>query len=165
MVFCYRQAEQSLIHHIVYKGQRGAKKQIYNNKADITNTFIAFHLADMLVKYRQAKTPIQIATPTDNKIQVFSYLGVALGKAFFLYTCEVFAFKWAREDFPCNSKYSLHGPIREPHRTINRMNNNNSLFKLLNIYLSQLANPSHIKNIYCTFILVVFNPFDCTLVK
>ena len=41
----------------------------------------------------------------------------------------------------------------------------NSLFRLLNIYLSQLANPFYIKNIYHTFILVVFNPFNCTLVK
>ena len=41
----------------------------------------------------------------------------------------------------------------------------NSSSRLLNIYLSQLANPSHIKNIYCTFILVVFSPFNCTLVK
>ena len=64
-----------------------------------------------------------MATLKDNKIQVFPYLGLALGKAFFLYTREVFASKWAREDFLCNGKYSLHGPIREPHRTINRMNN------------------------------------------
>ena len=41
----------------------------------------------------------------------------------------------------------------------------NSLSKLLNIYLSQLANPSYIKNIYCAFILVVLNPFNCTSVK
>ena len=126
MVFYYRQAKQSLIHYIIYKGQRGARKWIYNNKADITSTFIALHLANILVKYRQAKTPIWIATPKDNKIQVFPYLGLALGKAFFLYTCEVFTFKWAREDFPYNSKHSLHGPIREPHQTINRMNNNNN---------------------------------------
>ena len=53
---------------MVYKGQRGAKKWIYNNKADITGTSIALYLADMLVKYRQAKTLIQIATPKDNKI-------------------------------------------------------------------------------------------------
>ena len=41
----------------------------------------------------------------------------------------------------------------------------NSLSKLLNIYLNQLVNPSYIKNIYHTFILVVFNPFDYILVK
>ena len=111
---------------MVYKGQKGVRKQIYNNKADITGTFIALYLADMLVKYRQAKTPIQIATLKDNKIQVFPYLGVTLGKVFFLYTREVFAFKWAREDFLYNSKYSLYRLIREPHRTINRMNNNNN---------------------------------------
>ena len=130
MVFCYGQAEQSLIHHMVHKGQKGARKWIYNNKADITGTFIALHLADTLVKYRQAKTPTWIATPKDNKIQVFPYLGLASGKAFFLYTREVFASKWAREDFPCNSKHSLHGPIGEPHRTINRMNNNNNIFTI-----------------------------------
>ena len=39
---------------MVYKGQKEAKKWIYNNKADITGTFIALHLADILVKYRQA---------------------------------------------------------------------------------------------------------------
>ena len=66
-----------------------------------------------------------MATLKDNKIQVFPYLGLALGKAFFLYTREVFASKQAREDFPYSSKNSLYGPIREPHRTINRMNNNN----------------------------------------
>ena len=43
---------------MVYKGQRGARKWIYNNKADITSTFIVLHFADILVKYRQAKTPI-----------------------------------------------------------------------------------------------------------
>ena len=68
-----------------------------------------------------------MATLKEDKIQVFPYLGLALGKAFFLYTREVFASKWAREDFPYNSKYSLHRLIREPHRTINRINNNNIL--------------------------------------
>ena len=38
---------------MVYKGQRGTRKRIYN-KADITSTFIALHFADMLVKHRQA---------------------------------------------------------------------------------------------------------------
>ena len=38
---------------MVYKGQRGAKKWIYN-KADITGTFIALHLTDILVKHKQA---------------------------------------------------------------------------------------------------------------
>ena len=50
------------------KDKKGARKRIYNNKADITGTFIALYLADMLVKYRQAKTPIEIATPKDDKI-------------------------------------------------------------------------------------------------
>ena len=71
------------------------------------------------------------------------------GKAFFLYTREVFASKWAREDFPYNSKYSLYGPIREPHRTINRMNNNNIIiirnfrdFLYRNrVYIAKNSNP------------------------
>ena len=41
----------------------------------------------------------------------------------------------------------------------------NSLFRLPNICLSLLVNPSYIKNIYYTSILVVFNPFNCTLMK
>ena len=41
----------------------------------------------------------------------------------------------------------------------------NSLSRLPNICLSRLANPFYIKNMYRTSILVVFNPFDCTLVK
>ena len=36
---------------MVYKGQKGARKWIYN-KADITGTFIALHLVDILVKYK-----------------------------------------------------------------------------------------------------------------
>ena len=38
---------------MVYNGQKGAKKWVYN-KADITGTFIVLYLADILVKYRQA---------------------------------------------------------------------------------------------------------------
>ena len=39
---------------MVHKGQKkGARKRIYN-KADNTNTSIVLHLADMLVKHRQA---------------------------------------------------------------------------------------------------------------
>ena len=41
----------------------------------------------------------------------------------------------------------------------------NSLFRLLNIYLSQLVNPSYIKNMYYIFILVVFNSFNCILIR
>ena len=41
------------IYYIVYKGQKGARKWVYN-KADITSTFIVLHLADILVKYKQA---------------------------------------------------------------------------------------------------------------
>ena len=41
----------------------------------------------------------------------------------------------------------------------------NSSSRLLNIYLSQLVNPFHIENIYCTSILVELIPFSCILVK
>ena len=41
----------------------------------------------------------------------------------------------------------------------------NSSSGLLNIYLSQLANPSYVKNIYYTSILVVPILFSCILVK
>ena len=78
----------------------------------------------MLVKHRQANPYTDSYSKRRQDIG-FPLSGVSLGKAFFLYTREVFASKWAREDFPCNSKHSLHGPIREPHRTINRTNNNN----------------------------------------
>ena len=37
--------------------------------------------------------------------------------------------------------------------------------RLLNIYLSRLANPSYIKNIYRTFTLIVLIPFSCILVR
>ena len=36
------------------KDKKGARKWIYNNKAGNTGTFTALHLADMLVKHRQA---------------------------------------------------------------------------------------------------------------
>ena len=41
----------------------------------------------------------------------------------------------------------------------------NSSFRLLNICLSQLTNPSYIKNIYYTSILVVLIPFSCISVR
>ena len=40
---------------MVYKGQKKARKWIYNNKANITSTFIALYLIDILVKYKQVK--------------------------------------------------------------------------------------------------------------
>ena len=36
---------------MVYKGQKGARKRIYN-KADNTGTFIALYFIDILVKYK-----------------------------------------------------------------------------------------------------------------
>ena len=51
------------------------------------------------------------------------------------------------------------------HNVLNLSLANNFLFRLLNICLSQLANPFYIKNIYRTSILVVFNLFSCTLVR
>ena len=42
---------------MVYKRQKGARKWIYN-KADNISAFIALHLADILVKYRQVNKPL-----------------------------------------------------------------------------------------------------------
>ena len=41
----------------------------------------------------------------------------------------------------------------------------NSSFRLLNIYLSRLVNPSYIENMYRASILVVPIPFSCILVR
>ena len=94
------------------KDKKGAKKQIYNKANNtICSTFIALHLVDILVKHRQ----VNPYTDTHGG-RIIKYrfsltlrpaLGLALSKAFFLYTRKVFAFKWAREDFPCNSKQSV----------------------------------------------------------
>ena len=107
--------------------KKGARKRIYYNKVDNTGTFTALHLADMLVKHGQANPYMDTH---GGKMTRYRF-SLALGKALFLYTRKVFASKWAREDFPCNSKHSLHGLIREPHRTINRMNNNNNRYKYI----------------------------------
>ena len=98
------------------KDKKGARKRIYN-KADntICSTFIALHLIDMLVKYRQVNPYInthggriiRYRFSLALELALRLALGLALSKAFFLYTCKVFAFKWAREDFPCNSKQSV----------------------------------------------------------
>ena len=92
------------------KDKKGAKKRIYN-KADNTSTFIALHLVDILVKYRQANP---YTDTHGGRIIRYKFslalrpaLGLALSKVFFLYTCKVFASKWAREDFPYNSKQSI----------------------------------------------------------
>ena len=83
MVFYYRQAEQSYIYIKWYiKDRKGAKKQIYN-KADNTSTFIALHLVDILVKYKQANKPLhRHPQQMDNKIQVFPYLRASLRVSF-----------------------------------------------------------------------------------
>ena len=48
--------------------RKGARKRIYN-KADNTSTFIALHLTDILVKYRQANKPLhRHPRRIDNKI-------------------------------------------------------------------------------------------------
>ena len=76
-----------------------------------TSISIALHLADILVKHRQANP---YTDTYGGKIIRYRFslalrlaLGSALGKAFFLYTCKVFVSKWAREDFPYNSKQSV----------------------------------------------------------
>ena len=83
------------------KDKKGARKRIYNNKADITSTFIALYLTDMLVKHKQANP----YTDTHGKkitryrlslalgLTLESALGLVLSKAFFLYTHKVFIFK------------------------------------------------------------------------
>ena len=95
------------------KDKKGARKQIYN-KADNTSTFIVLYFADILVKYRQANPYtdthsgriIRYRFSLALGLALRSALGLALGKAFFLYTCKVFASKQAREDFPYNNKQS-----------------------------------------------------------
>ena len=81
---------------MVYKGQKGARKQIYN-KADNISTFIVLHLIDILVKYRQVNPYMDTYGKRIIKYR-FSLvlrpaLGLALSKAFFLYTCKVFTSK------------------------------------------------------------------------
>ena len=95
---------------MVHKGQKRARKRIYN-KADNTGTSIALHLADMLVKHRQANP---YTDTYGGKIIRYRFsltlgpaLGLAISKALFLYTCKVFASKWVQEDFPYNSKQSV----------------------------------------------------------
>ena len=103
---------------MVYKGQKRAKKRIYN-KADNTGTSITLHFVDILVKYRQVnpytdthggkiiRYRFSLALGLALGSALGSALGLALGKAFFLYICKVFASKWAQEDFPYNSKQSV----------------------------------------------------------
>ena len=99
------------------KDKKGARKRIYN-KADNTGTFIALHLVDILVKHGQVnpytdthggriiRYRFSLALGLALGSALGSALGLALGKVLFLYTCKVFASKWAREDFPCNGKQS-----------------------------------------------------------
>ena len=99
---------------MVYKGQKGARKQIYN-KADNTGTFIVLHLTDILVKYRQVNPYtdthggkiIRYRFSLTLGPALGSALRSALGKVFFLYTCKVLASKWVQKDFPYNSKQSV----------------------------------------------------------
>ena len=50
------------------KDRKGARKRMYN-KADNTGTFIALHLADILVKYKQVNKPLhRHSRQIDNKI-------------------------------------------------------------------------------------------------
>ena len=57
----------------------------------ISLVLVALHYTDTLVKYRQANPYTQ--TPKIRQHRFSLALGSALGKAFFLYTCEVFASK------------------------------------------------------------------------
>ena len=78
------------IYYIVHKGQKGARKGTHN-KADITSTSTALYLIDTLVKHRQANPYTR--TPKIRQYRFSLASGSALGKAFFLYTREVFASK------------------------------------------------------------------------
>ena len=97
------------------KDKKGARKRIYNNKAGNTSTSTALHLIDILVKHRQTNPYtdtyggkiIKYRFSLALGLALGSALGSALGKAFFLYTCKVFAFKWVQEDFPHNNKQSV----------------------------------------------------------
>ena len=62
------------------------------------------------------------------------------------------------EDFLCNSKHNLYGPIREPHRTINKTNNNNNFtIKSYNITsYSLLTNLTNYNNLYSLYLLNLF---------
>ena len=62
----------------------------------ISLVLVALHYTDTLVKHGQVNPYTR--TPKTRRHGFF----FALGKAFFPYTREVFASKWAREDFPCN---------------------------------------------------------------
>ena len=66
----------------------------------ISLVLVALHYIDTLVKYGQANPYTR--TPKTRRHGFSLALGSASGKAFFPYTREVFASKWAREDFPCN---------------------------------------------------------------
>ena len=111
MVFCYGQAKQSYIYIKWYiKDRKRARKRIYN-KVNNISTFIALHLIDILVKYRQ----VNPYTDTHGgwiiryrfSLALGPALGLVLSKVLFLYTYKVFASKQAREDFPYNNKQSV----------------------------------------------------------
>ena len=98
------------IYYIVYKRYKKAKKWIYN-KVDIINIFIVLYLINILVKYRQVNPYIDTHSGKIIRyrfsLTLGSALGLVLGKALFLYTRKVFAFKWVQEDFPYNNKQSV----------------------------------------------------------
>ena len=64
---------------------------------DNTSTFIALYFVDILVKYKQANPYTDTYGRKIIKyrfsLALGSALGLALGKALFLYICKVFAFK------------------------------------------------------------------------
>src|SRR2546423_489441 len=73
------------------------------------------------------QTPLWIAKSSkDDKMWVLPYFGVSGPQAGpFSHTLARFLppnGQW--EDFPRTRIHSLHGPAREPHRTLNRINNN-----------------------------------------
>ena len=94
-------------------------------------------------------------------INIFQTFNFSLQQYF---TISTFLFQLVRITHIWNSvKYIITNIVY--YKFLNLSLTINSLSRLLNIYLSQLANPFYIKNIYRTFILVVFNPFNYTSIK
>src|SRR5437588_13073289 len=97
------------------------------------------------------QTPLWIAKSSkDDKMWVFPYFGVSGPQAGpFPHTLARFLppnGQW--EDFPRKRIHSLHGPAREPQRTLNRINNNKVILSgflpyMLLLYIPRPPNLSY----------------------
>ena len=80
------------------------------------------------------------------------------------FAISTFLFQLVRVAYIWNSvKYAIANIVYHIFSSLSLVTDSSS--RLPNIYLSQLANPSYIKNMYCTSILVVLIPFSCILVR